>query len=155
VAMHALELPITLPVARAIRALGPRTPDEGMRGYRWHLGQVDPRTAIWTARGMHAFDPTPWLAEVEVPTAVVVGSEDAWAPAEVGARLVRLLPDAELTVLSGGSHGLPLEFPHAIEAQVRALEAHAHRAGTVAVDDHPVGAVHQPPSAAPLRSAAQ
>jgi pimeloyl-ACP methyl ester carboxylesterase len=123
VAMRALELPITLPVARAIRALGPHTPDDGMRGYRWHLSEVDPRTAIWTARGMHAFDPTAWLPEVDVPTAVVVGSEDAWSPAAVGARLVRLLPDAELTVLAEGSHGLPLEFPDEIEARIRALEA--------------------------------
>lgn len=141
VAMRALELPITLPVARAIRALGPRTPDEGMRGYRWHLSQVDPRTAIWTARGMHAFDPTPWLAEVDVATAVVVGSEDAWTPAEVGARLVRLLPDAELTVLTGGSHGLPLEFPQEIEARVRALEARAGAATADRIEARPLRAV--------------
>lgn len=128
VAMRALELPITLPVARAVRALGPLTPEEGMRGYRWHLSEVDPRTAIWTARGMHAFDPTPWLGEVDVPTTVVVGSEDAWTPAEVGARLVRLLSDAELTVLHGGSHGLPLEFPTRITELVRALEGRAARA---------------------------
>lgn len=130
VAMRALELPITLPVARAIRALGPHTPDDGMRGYRWHLSEVDPRTAIWTARGMHAFDPTPWLGEVAVPTAVVVGSEDAWTPTDVGAQLVHLLPDAELTVLNEGSHGLPLEFPDEIVARVRALERRAAPAGS-------------------------
>lgn len=121
VAMRALELPITLPVARAIRALGSHTPDEGMRDYRWHLSEVDPRTAIWTARGMHDFDPTPWLHEVDVPTLVVVGSADAWAPAEVGERLVEMLPDARLLVISEGSHGLPIEFPERIEPELRAL----------------------------------
>jgi pimeloyl-ACP methyl ester carboxylesterase len=135
IAMRALELPITLPVARAVRALGPHTPDDGMRGYRWHLSQVDPRTAIWTARGMHAFDPTAWLGEVTAPTVVVVGSEDAWTPPDVGAQLVHLLPDAELTVLPEGSHGLPLEFPAEIEARLRALEARS--ADTVAA---PAGA---------------
>jgi len=137
IAMRALELPITLPVARAVRALGPHTPDDGMRSYRWHLSQVDPRTAIWTARGMHDFDPTAWLAEVIAPTVVVVGSEDAWTPAEVGAQLVRLLPDAELAVLPEGSHGLPLEFPAEIEARVRALEARSAGAGRTTAEEPP------------------
>ncbi|MFO7778731.1 MAG: alpha/beta hydrolase [Nitriliruptoraceae bacterium] len=130
VAMRALELPITLPVARKIRALGPHTPDEGMRDYRWHLSEVDPRTAIWTARGMHDFEPTPWLHEVDVPALVIVGSADAWAPAEVGERLVGMLPDARLLVIPEGSHGLPIEFPELIEQQLRAL-AGALQNGTV------------------------
>lgn len=121
VAMRALELPITLPVARAIRALGPHTPDEGMRAYRWHLSEVDPRTAIWTARGMHDFDPTAWLDEVDVPALVIVGSGDAWSPVEVGERLVAMLPDARLVVIPEGSHGLPIEFPELIEPELRSL----------------------------------
>ena len=121
VAMRALELPITLPVARAIRALGPHTPDEGMRAYRWHLSEVDPRTAIWTARGMHDFDPTPWLHEIDVPTVVVVGTADAWSPRSVGEDLVTMLPDARLVVIEEGSHGLPIEFPDLIEPAIRRL----------------------------------
>lgn len=120
-ALRALELPITMPVARAIRALGPHTPDAGMRGYRWHLSQVDPRTAIWTARGMHDFDPTPWLPEVDVPTYVAVGSADAWTPPEVGRDLVSMLPDARLEVIAGASHALPIEFPEALLPALRAL----------------------------------
>ena len=127
-AMRALELPITMPVARAIRALGPHTPDDRMRAYRWHLSNVDPRTAIWTARGMHDFDPTPWLAEVEVPTYVAVGSADAWTPPEVGRDLVARLPDARLEVLEGASHALPIEFPQALLPGIRSL---GHRAAAV------------------------
>ncbi len=119
--MRALELPITMPVARAIRALGPHTPDAPMRPYRWHLSQVDPRTAIWTARGMHDFDPTPWLAEVDVPAHVAVGSADGWTPPEVGQDLVDLLPDARLQVVEGASHALPIEFPHLLLPEIRAL----------------------------------
>ena len=120
-AMRALELPITMPVARAIRALGPHTPDVKMRPYRWHLSNVDPRTAIWTARGMHAFDPTPWLDEVDVPTYVAVGAADAWTPPEVGEDLVSMLPDARLEVFEAASHALPIEFPEALLPAIRAL----------------------------------
>ena len=120
-AMRALELPITMPVARAIRALGPHTPDAKMRPYRFHLSNVDPRTAIWTARGMHDFDPTPWLPEVDVPTWVAVGTADAWTPPEVGRDLVAMLPDARLTVVEGASHALPIEFPVALLPAIREL----------------------------------
>jgi pimeloyl-ACP methyl ester carboxylesterase len=119
--MRALELPVTLPVARAIRALGPHTPPDGMRDYRLHLSNVDPRTAIWTARGMHLFDATPWLDEVHVPIFKAVGSADAWCPPRVGKALARRLPDTELLVVPGGSHALPIEFPDLLLPGIRRL----------------------------------
>jgi pimeloyl-ACP methyl ester carboxylesterase len=119
--MRALELPVTMAVARGIRALGPHTPDDGMIDYRWHLSNVDPRTAIWTARGMHDFDAGPWLHEVDVPTLVAVGSADTWSPSSVGERTVELLPDAELLVVPEGSHALPIEFPELIIPRIREL----------------------------------
>jgi pimeloyl-ACP methyl ester carboxylesterase len=118
--MRALELPIAMPIAHAIHALGPNTPDDGMATYRRHLGRVDPRTAIWTARGMQAFDAGDWLHEIDVPVAMTVGDVDAWCPIAVGHRLVELLPAAELTVVPGGSHALPIEFPDVVTARVRA-----------------------------------
>jgi pimeloyl-ACP methyl ester carboxylesterase len=121
VLLRALELPVAMAVARGIRALGPHTPDEGMIDYRWHLGRVDPRTAIWTARGMHDFDAGPWLHEVDVPTLVAVGSADTWSPSSVGERTVELLPDAELLVVPEGSHALPIEFPELLIPQIRRL----------------------------------
>ena len=122
--MRALELPITMPVGRAIRALGPHTPDAGMRDYRLHFGRIDPRTAIWTARGMHAFDATPWLSQVTVPTLVAVGDRDAWMPVSVGRDMAEQLPHGRLLVLPGGSHALPIEFPEQLLAHIRAVAQH-------------------------------
>lgn len=120
-AMRALELPGAMAVARAIHALGPRTPLEGMRDYREHMGRVDPRTAIWTARGMHAFDAGPWLHEVDVPTLVMAGDADAWAPVTVGEDLAGRIPGARLVVVEEASHALPIEFPELVLTQLRAL----------------------------------
>ncbi len=125
VPMRALELPVMMPVARAIRALGPHTPSEGMYDYRQHLGRIDPRTAIWTARGMHAFDGTRWLTEVDVPTLVAVGDADAWTPPSLGQRMAELLPQGRLLVLPGGSHALPIEFPAQLLTHIRALTRRA------------------------------
>ncbi len=119
-AMRALELPIAMPIAHAIHALGPNTPDDGMATYRSHLARVDPRTAIWTARGMQSFDAGAWLHEVDVPVSVTVGDVDAWCPVRVGRQLADRVPTAELTVVAGGSHALPIEFPDLVTDRVRA-----------------------------------
>jgi pimeloyl-ACP methyl ester carboxylesterase len=127
--MRALELPIAMPIAHAIHALGPNTPDDGMATYRLHLGRVDPRTAIWTARGMQAFDAGAWLHEIDVPVSVTVGDVDAWCPVDVGRRLADRVPGAELTVVAGGSHALPIEFPDVVTARVRSASLTDPRRG--------------------------
>ena len=126
--MHALELPLMMPVARAIRALGPHTPDEGMRDYRSHLGKVDPRTAVWTARGMAAFDADPWLDEVDVPILFALGAADSWCPSSVGDALLERVPHAELLIVPEASHALPIEFPNLLLPRIRSLVS-LHAAG--------------------------
>jgi 2-succinyl-6-hydroxy-2,4-cyclohexadiene-1-carboxylate synthase len=54
------------------------------------------------------------LAELTMPVAVVVGERDGKFR-ELGERMVRLLPDASLTVVAGG-HNLPLENPSSLPA---------------------------------------
>jgi pimeloyl-ACP methyl ester carboxylesterase len=120
--MRSLELPIAMPFARAIRALGPNTPVDDMRLYRSHMGNIDPRTAIWTARGMHRFDADPWLDRIDVPTVVVVGDADTWTPEPVARTLVDRIAGARLLVVPGGSHTLPIEFPDQVIRGVRMLE---------------------------------
>jgi 3-oxoadipate enol-lactonase len=108
---RAMRLPIAMPVARMIRALGPHTPAEGMADYFHHFGAVDPMVILKIARGMHSFDAGPWLHTVEVPTLVVVGTEDTFSPPELGEVIIRHVPDSELVTIVGGTHGALLEFP--------------------------------------------
>ena len=107
-------LPIAMPVARAIRALGPYTPAEEMDDYFRHLAACDPAVAIEVARGMHDFDAGPWLREITVPTQVLVGSADPWCPQQVGEQMLAAIPQAELRVVHDATHGALLEFPDEI-----------------------------------------
>ncbi|GGI08965.1 alpha/beta fold hydrolase [Egicoccus halophilus] len=113
-AMQTPRLPVAMPVARALRALGPYTPDEAMVGYFRHLGELDPEAMLQVARGMHEFDAGPWLSEVDVPTLILTGGADPWTPPEVGEGMASTMPDAELAIVEDGTHGALIEFPDEI-----------------------------------------
>lgn len=61
------------------------------------------------------------LAEVEVPTTVMVGSHDTLTPPSLGRAIARALPAARLDVLDGLGHMLPLEAPDAVAAAIAEL----------------------------------
>ncbi len=104
-------LPIAVPVARLARALGPHTPAEDMADYLRHLGEIEPTVALRLAHGMHTFDATPWLHEVDAPTLVVVGSRDTFSPPELGERVIERIDPSELVTVEGGTHAALLEHP--------------------------------------------
>ncbi len=120
----AMRLPIAMPVARLVRALGPDTPAEHMADYLHHFGNVDPMIVLKIARGMHNFDAGTWLHTVDVPTLVVVGTEDTFSPPELGEVITRHVPDSELVTIEGGTHGAVLEFPDEIRDAVTAFLDH-------------------------------
>lgn len=78
------------------------------------------------------------LAEVRVPTLVIVGNQDILTPRGDSEELAERIPGAELVVISGAAHGLMIEHastfnPILIDFLERAEAAHAAptgRAGT-------------------------
>jgi pimeloyl-ACP methyl ester carboxylesterase len=116
--VRAPRLPIAMPVARAIRALGPNTPPEDMAGYLRHFGEVDPMVALKIAQGMHRFDAGDWVHEVDVPSLVVVGSHDTFSPPAIGEQLLSVMRDAELVTVRGGTHAALIEHPYEIHDAV-------------------------------------
>lgn len=152
-AVNALRLPITMPVARLIRALGPHTPDADMVEYRHHFGRVDPKVVLLTAEGMHRFDAEPWLPEVDVPVQVLIGTADTWAPSATGHAMLELLPDAELWEIDEGTHGMLIEFPDEVHDLVADFLHRRFRAP--ATGGSPTGSprVRGPVTAADVRAA--
>lgn len=132
-------LPIAMAVARAARALGPLTPDDGMDLYFDHFGNVDPLVILKIARGMHRFDAGPWLHEVEVPVGVLVGGRDTFCPPRVGEAMDAVLPDSELVVIDDATHGVPIEFPDEIHDWI--TDGNHRRLGWPAVPARGDGAV--------------
>jgi pimeloyl-ACP methyl ester carboxylesterase len=69
------------------------------------------------------------LAHIAVPAAVLVGTRDLLTPPRLGRQLAAGIPDAQLTVLPGAGHMLPLEAPDRIVEAVRATSSRATTRG--------------------------
>jgi pimeloyl-ACP methyl ester carboxylesterase len=82
------------------------------------------------AGAVAAFDSTPWLDALDVPTCVVHGTADRVLPVENGERLHDRLPESDLQLYDGGSHLFFVEDPDAVTADVRAhIESEESDAG--------------------------
>lgn len=80
----------------------------------------------WRARrsfriAMEGFDVRTRLRNLGIPTIVLHGTEDTYFPLSIAEELARNIPGAELRVIDGAAHLLPLTHPQAIEAAVREL----------------------------------
>jgi pimeloyl-ACP methyl ester carboxylesterase len=62
-----------------------------------------PQAATWITQARP--DHTPELARITQPTLLLWGNADQISPLGVGRHLKNLLPNAELTVITGGDHG--------------------------------------------------
>lgn len=82
-------------------------------------------------RAMGAMDLRAGVASVGVPTTVVVGSRDVLTPPWLARGIARCIPGAQLQVVSGGGHMLPLEHPDRITDLI--ARAAARDAATAAV----------------------
>ncbi|PWE17920.1 alpha/beta hydrolase [Marinicauda salina] len=64
-------------------------------------------------------DPEPVLSEIETPTLILWGEQDAMVPVEHGARFEAAMPNAELVVFDDAGHVAMEERPDATAARVR------------------------------------
>ncbi|HJU51709.1 MAG TPA: alpha/beta hydrolase [Acidimicrobiia bacterium] len=61
------------------------------------------------------------LAALELPVLLVWGAQDREVPVATAERLTALIPTAELQILDGVGHGLPLEAPRALRDAVEKM----------------------------------
>jgi len=102
----------------------------GVFGQRPHLGHLE-ATALTFARTPGAvrsglfyelsrIDLGAWLASVEIPATIVVGTRDTLTPPGRSRRMHELLPNANLITLKGRGHMLPFEAADEVAAAIAA-----------------------------------
>jgi pimeloyl-ACP methyl ester carboxylesterase len=86
------------------------------------VDQVDPNAAAWAQRAMAArpasFDT---LAQLNVPSVVIVGDEDVLTPPSEAELMTESLTDTELVVVPRAGHLTPLESPLEVTAALHEL----------------------------------
>ncbi len=89
---------------------------------------ADRRAVAGALRGMAGrSDATPWLASIQVPTLVLVGTADVLIPAQQGRSAAHLLPAARLVEIPACGHMLMMEAPEITAAELMHLAAVVQR----------------------------
>lgn len=79
----------------------------GGRNWRAEFRAANPHVPGWFET--ERWDLSERLSELRIPVLLLWGDADPISPVEVGEHLKRLLPQAELVVLAGGTHDLVME----------------------------------------------
>lgn len=105
-----------------LRALGVVAPSCDLRvfGELAHdFSRLDWRVYMRTMRALAAHDAWPRLDELRAPTLVVGGTRDAFLPQRTIEATAAAIAGAELLLLTGATHYLPVEFPAELAAETR------------------------------------
>lgn len=87
--------------------------------YLGRLTRVDFRVALRMLQAAGNHDATPFLGEVDIPVLVVAGMADRFTPPHRSSVMATAIPDAELLMVPGGTHSLPIEQPDLVNLRVR------------------------------------
>jgi pimeloyl-ACP methyl ester carboxylesterase len=77
-----------------------------------------------TLVGLGDHDAEDVLPGLQVPTLIVVGDRDPMTPPSVSEHIVGLLPKAELEIIEGGSHFMPIEYPARLNRRIETFLRH-------------------------------
>jgi pimeloyl-ACP methyl ester carboxylesterase len=97
--------------------------EQDFRPYLYHLARMDMRVFAQIARAMRAHSARDVLPRIDVPTLVVGGARDKFAPPWIAETMAREIPEADLLLLVEGSHCAPLEQPRLVEHALARLLA--------------------------------
>jgi pimeloyl-ACP methyl ester carboxylesterase len=109
---------ITHEMAKLTRALGPDAKLEDMATYYRHMAYLDPLVMLMMAESMRSHSAADILGEIRVPVLIVAGTRDMFTPTAVAEAMHESIPDSELLLVDGASHGAIIEKPDEVNAAV-------------------------------------
>lgn len=80
---------------------------------------LDWRVYMRTLRSLAAHDAWPRLPDLRLPVLVVGGTRDAFLPQRTIEATAAAIPGAELVLVPGATHYLPVEYPAELDASIR------------------------------------
>lgn len=82
------------------------------------FARLDLETYFRTLKAAGEHDAERVLPSINVPTLVIAGDRDRMTPRELAQQMARRIPEAELLVVPGGTHYVPVEFPELVSLRI-------------------------------------
>jgi pimeloyl-ACP methyl ester carboxylesterase len=116
---------------RELGVLAPTCDLDTFQALAGEFARLDWALYMRTIRAMGRHDAWPRLGELVVPTLVIGGTRDLFLPESALRAMAATIPGADLCVVDGATHYLPLEFPELLDERIRRFET--QRIGDTAV----------------------
>ncbi len=119
------QTPVSYTIAKLAGLVGKNVKYRDMEPFFEHLAEIDGPT--WAAMGIAAqqHSARDVLDAIDVPTLIISGGKDSFAPPELGQKMQRLIADSELLVVPKATHTGLLGHSEIIEEEVEHfLERH-------------------------------
>jgi len=110
--------PLMTKIAKLVEVNPDLCREDDLKGYFEHLTRMQPRNFFLTLRSLNEHTAEPFLAQVDVPTLVIAAGRDRFTPMHLSLNMHRMIPGAELLVLSEGSHVAPIELPQVMNPRI-------------------------------------
>lgn len=111
-------LPINVAIAKKVEINPTMCPSQEMTLYFDYVAKMDWHAGFQALAAMSVYDGSDILETVKVPTLVICGDSDTWAPKKIADELHRHIKGSELAVIPGGSHATPAENPQMINYRI-------------------------------------
>lgn len=108
-----------IPLLQTVGMVGRTLDQDVFHDLATEFSGIDFETYAETLRRLGQHDASDVLEQVRVPALVVAGSDDFFTPISTATAMVQALPDARLAVIEGGTHYAAVEYPEAVNAELR------------------------------------
>src|SRR5690606_7192483 len=86
--------------------------------YLQHIGSMDMRVFSALARALSVHSAADLLPKLEMPTLVIAGARDTFAPVWISEEMHRRIPGSEILVVRDGTHATPVEHPQLLNLRL-------------------------------------
>lgn len=111
-------LPLNFPIAKKVEINPTMCPQEEMTLYFDYVAKMDWHAGFQGLSAMAVYDGSEILETVKVPTLIICGETDTWAPKYIAEQMHSRIAGSEFAVIPGGSHATPVENPQMINYRI-------------------------------------
>jgi len=84
---------------------------EDVAQYINQIAEMDAKLFLQLINNYNAYDATPWLHQINVPTMILAGEQDHITPTEEQELLHQLIPNSQIEIIKHGSHCPQMDLP--------------------------------------------